>query len=171
VQAALEKWGLSPHDLEFDVPEALLSTGHGGQPDVLQRLHDLGVRIAIDDFGAEYTAIGRLKTYEIKRLKIAPQFVKAMTSDPADAGAVRLMIHLASQLGIEILAKSVETEEQQAFLRTTSNCANAQGYYYSKPLPAGEVTDFFRNKRPESRVAPTAPPAPGAPLSSLHLSE
>jgi EAL domain-containing protein (putative c-di-GMP-specific phosphodiesterase class I) len=161
VQAALEKWGLSPQDLEFDVPEALLSTGHGGDPDVLQRLHDLGVRIAIDDFGAEYTAIGRLKTYEIKRLKIAPQFIKAMTCNTADAGAVRLMIHLASQLGIEILAKSVETEEQQAFLLTTSEHANAQGYYYSKPLPAAEVTDFLRHKRIETSGAVIPPQEPG----------
>ena len=153
VQTTLDKWGLSPRDLEFDVPEAVLSDAFGANPDVLQKLHTLGVRIAIDDFGAEYTSIGRLKAYQIKRLKIAPQLIRSMTFNAADAGAVRLMLHLASQLGIEIIAKSVETEEQQAFLLSTAEGANAQGFFYSKPLPAEQATDFLRQKRSGSHVS------------------
>jgi diguanylate cyclase (GGDEF)-like protein/PAS domain S-box-containing protein len=153
VQKILLKWGLAPRDLEFDVPEEVLSDAFGANPDVLQKLHELGVRIAIDDFGAEYTSIGRLRAYQIKRLKIAPQLIKSMTFNAADAGAVRLMLHLASQLGIEIIAKSVETEEQQAFLLSTAEGANAQGFFYSKPLPAGQATDFLRQKRIESPVS------------------
>jgi len=132
------------------------------------------VRLAIDDFGAEYTSLGRLNAYHVTRLKIAPQFIKAMTSNTADAGAVRLMIHLASQLGIEILAKNVETREQQAFLLSTNEGANAQGYYYSKPLPGADATHFLRQKRIEAHAAPTAPArpasAPGAPSSTPHPS-
>ena len=153
VQKTLLKWGLEPRDLEFDVPEEVLSDAFGANPDVLQKLHELGVRIAIDDFGAEYTSIGRLKAYQIKRLKIAPQLIKSMTFDPADAGAVRLMLHLASQLGIEIIAKSVETEEQQAFLLSTAEGANAQGFFYSRPLPAEQATEFLRHKKLESPVS------------------
>jgi diguanylate cyclase (GGDEF)-like protein len=153
VQKTLLKWGLAPRDLEFDVPEEVLSDAFGANPDVLQKLHDLGVRIAIDDFGAEYTSIGRLKAYGVKRLKIAPQLIKSMTFDAADAGAVRLMLHLASQLGIEIIAKSVETEEQQAFLLSTAEGANAQGFFYSKPLPAAQATEFLRQKQIESPVS------------------
>jgi diguanylate cyclase (GGDEF)-like protein/PAS domain S-box-containing protein len=149
VQKTLLKWRLAPRDLEFDVPEDVLSDAFGANPDVLQKLHDLGVRIAIDDFGAEYTSIGRLKAYGVKRIKIAPQLIKSMTFNDADAGAVRLMLHLASQLGIEIIAKSVETEEQQAFLLSTAEGANAQGFFYSRPLPAGQATDFLRQKRVE----------------------
>jgi diguanylate cyclase (GGDEF)-like protein len=149
VQKTLLKWGLSPCDLEFDVPESVLSDAFGANPDVLKKLHDLGVRFAIDDFGAEYTSIGRLKAYGVKRLKIAPQLIKSMTFNAADADAVRLMLHLASQLGIEIIAKSVETEEQQAFLLSTAEGANAQGFFYSKPLPAGQATDLLRQKRIE----------------------
>jgi EAL domain-containing protein (putative c-di-GMP-specific phosphodiesterase class I) len=158
VQTTLAKWGLSPSDLEFDVPEEVLSDSYGANPDVLKKLHDLGVRIAIDDFGAEYTAIGRLKAYHVKRLKIVPQLIKSMTLNPSDAGTVRLMLHLASQLGIEIIAKSVETQEQQAFLLSTAEGANAQGFFYSKPLPAGEATDFLLHKRSESHgSSQTAP--------------
>ena len=153
VQMTLAKWGLSPHDLEFDVPEAVLADAYGANPDVLQELRDLGVRLAIDDFGAEYTSLGRIKAYHVERLKIAPFFISSMTSNDADAGSVRLMIHLASKLGIDIVAKSVETQEQQAFLLSTGEAANAQGFYYSRPLPAAQATDFLRQKQIESHLA------------------
>jgi diguanylate cyclase (GGDEF)-like protein/PAS domain S-box-containing protein len=150
VQTTLVKWGLSPQDLEFDVSEAVISANYGASPNVLQRLHELGVRIAIDDFGAEYTSLGRVKAYHVTRLKIAPYFINSMTTNDADAGAVRLMIHLASKLGIEVIAKSVETQEQQAFLLSTAEHAHAQGFFYSKPLPAAQATDFLREKHKES---------------------
>jgi len=150
VQTILGKWELSPCDLEFDVPEAALSDADRTNPDVLQKLRDLGVRLAIDDFGAEYTSMGRVKAYHVTRLKIAPYFINSMTSNAVDAGSVRLMFHLASRLGVEIVAKSVETEEQQAFLLSTVAGANAQGFYYSKPLAAGQATDFLRMKQSES---------------------
>lgn len=153
VQTTLVKWGLSGHDLEFDVSEAVISVDYGASPNVLQRLRDLGVRIAIDDFGAEYTSLGRVKTYHVTRLKIAPYFIHSMTTNDADAGAVRLMIHLASQLGIEVIAKCVETQEQQTFLLSTAEGANAQGFYYSKPLAAGQATDFLRLKHTVSQAA------------------
>jgi len=109
VAATLSKWGLAAQDLEFDVPESVLAASLGPHLDVLKKLQELGVRIAIDDFGAEYTSVGRIKSYHVKRLKIAPQFIASMTSSLLDAGAVRMMIHLANTLGIEIVAKSVET--------------------------------------------------------------
>ena len=152
VQTTLVKWGLSPQDLEFDVSEAAISADHGASPNILQQLRALGVRIAIDDFGAEYTSLGRVKAYHVTRLKIAPYFINSMTSNAADAGAVRLMIHLAHKLGIEIIAKCVETREQQALLLSTTEGANAQGFYYSKPLPAGQATDFLRRKQIVSPV-------------------
>jgi len=150
VQTTLAKWGLSPHDLEFDVSEAVISADYRASPNVLQRLHDLGVRIAIDDFGAEYTSLGRVKAYHVTRLKIAPYLINSMMTNDADAGAVRLMIHLAKKMGIEIIAKSVETEEQQAFLLSTAENAKAQGFFYSKPLPAGPATEFLRQKHKKS---------------------
>src|SRR5207253_5908850 len=74
-----------------------------------QDLHSFPTRRSSD-------LVGRIKTYHIKRLKIAPQFIASMTSSLLDAGAVRMMIHLADTLGIEIIAKSVETSEQVDFL-------------------------------------------------------
>ena len=154
VQAILEKWGLAPRDLEFDVPEAVLSEAYGTNSNVLKKLRDLGVRLAIDDFGAEYTSMGRVKAYRVERLKIAPNFIKSMTSDAADAASVRLMIQLAARLGLEIVAKNVETQEQQAFLAATAGDANAQGFYYSRPLPAALATEFLRRETVPSHFAP-----------------
>jgi len=62
-------------------------------------------------------------------------------------------MHLASKLGIEIVAKSVETEEQQAFLLSTDEGTNAQGFYYSQPLAARQATDFLRHKQSEAPLA------------------
>jgi EAL domain-containing protein (putative c-di-GMP-specific phosphodiesterase class I) len=158
VAATLAKWGLTPEDLEFDVPESVLAASFGSQLDVLKKLQERGVRIAIDDFGAEYTSVGRIKSYHVKRLKIAPQFIASMTSSLLDAGAVRMMIHLADTLGIEIVAKCVETTEQQDFLLASTKDAEAQGFLYSEPLPASQVTELLRKKHivPELVLRDTA---------------
>jgi len=163
VAATLTKWGLRPQDLEFDVPESVLAASFGSQLDVLKKLQALGVRIAIDDFGAEYTSIGRIKAYRIKRLKIAPQFIASMTSSLLDAGAVRMMIELANTLGIEIVAKSVETAEQQNFLLASARDAEAQGFLYSEPLPARQVIEVLRKRR----IVPDLERNHSAPVETL----
>ena len=152
VQTILSKWGLSPGDLEFDVPEAVLADSYGTNPDVLQRLRDMGVRLALDDFGAEYTSMGRIKAYRVERLKIAPDFIHSMTSNEADAASIRLIVQLASKLGVEIVAKSVETQAQQAFLLSAAAGTNAQGFFYSKPLAVQAATDFLSRKKMESAL-------------------
>ena len=147
ITATLAKWGLAPQDLELDVPETVLAGSLASHLDVLQNLHQLGVGIAIDDFGADYTSMGRIAAYQVKRLKIAPELIASMTSNPMDADAVRMMIHLAAQLGVDVVAKSVETGEQEEFLRANAIAAGAQGYLYSEPLPALQITDLLRQKR------------------------
>ena len=79
-----------------------------------------------------------------------------MTSNEANAESIRLMFHLASKLGVEIVAKNVETEEQEAFLLSAASGANAQGFYYSKPLAAGQATDFLRLKQKDSLLVQPA---------------
>ncbi|HYL38415.1 MAG TPA: EAL domain-containing protein [Bryobacteraceae bacterium] len=160
VAATLAKWNLAPEDLEFDVSESVLAGWTSTQPDVLEQLRDLGVRIAIDDFGSDYTSIGRVKAYHVKRFKIAPQFINSMTTDPVYGGVVRMMINLARQLGIEIIAKSVETEEQRDFLRSVTEFAQAQGYYYSEPLDSEHATELLRQNQ-KARLTPQEPALAG----------
>ena len=130
----LQKRGLAPHDLEFEVSEAVLATSSSWHPDTLQQLRDLGVGLTIDDFGSDYTSIGRVKAYGVKRFKIAPHFINTMASDPTNAAVVPTMISLANQLGIDLIAKNIETQEQERFLVSLTESAEAQGYFYSAPL-------------------------------------
>jgi predicted signal transduction protein with EAL and GGDEF domain len=83
---------------------------------------------------SDYTSIGRLKAYGVKRFKVAPHFINPMASDPTSAAVVRAMISLANQLGIELIAKNIETEAQEHFLLSIAESPEAQGYFYSKPL-------------------------------------
>jgi len=160
VAAALRKWGLAPGDLEFEVSEAVLAASSGWHPDPLRQLRDLGVGLTIDDFGSDYTSIGRVKAYGVKRFKIAPQFVNTMASDPTNAAVVRTMISLANQLGIELIAKNIETEAQEHFLLSIAESPEAQGYYYSQPLTSGAMTALLRSHSPdagETRIVLSAP--------------
>ena len=147
ITTTLAKWGLAPQDLELDVPESVLAGSLASHLDVLQNLHKLGVGIAIDDFGADYTSMGRIAAYQVKRLKIAPELIASMTSNPMDADAVRMMIHLAAKLGVDVVAKSVETDEQEEFLRANAIAAGAQGYLYCEPRAALQITELLRQKR------------------------
>ena len=162
VAAMLKKWGLSPRDLEFEVSEAVLAASSDWQPDTLRQLRDLGVGLTIDDFGCDYTVIGRVRAYGVKRFKIAPQFIGSMASDPASAAVVRTMISLADQLGVELIAKHVETERQERFLLSITESAEAQGYFYSEPLSPDAMTALLRRKHSSAGTAPaTHPDEPG----------
>lgn len=166
VAAILDKWGLAPTDLEFDIGEGVLAEITRGHPDVIERLRKLGVGIAIDDFGTDFTAVGSLNAGGVKRFKIAPQFVQAVARTMTDANIIRAMIGLAHQLGIEVIAEGVETEAQHDFFLSTAENAEAQGYFYSRPLPANEATELlYRYERGGMAQAPAPDLATSGPRS------
>jgi diguanylate cyclase (GGDEF)-like protein/PAS domain S-box-containing protein len=156
VAATIEKWGLSGSDLEFDVSEAVLLQAMRGHPEVLERLQQLGIGIAIDDFGSDYTAIGSLRAYRIKHLKIAPQFIASAMRSPVDAAIVRAMTKLGRELDIEIIAEGVESEPQRAFLLSASATAVAQGFHFSRPMPTAQIHDFLRKISLSEKTAAVA---------------
>jgi EAL domain-containing protein (putative c-di-GMP-specific phosphodiesterase class I) len=166
VAAALRKWGLAPWDLEFEVSEAVLAASSSWHPDPLQQLRDLGVGLTIDDFGSDYTSIGRVKAYGVKRFKIAPQFINTMASDPTSAAVVRTMISLANQLGIELIAKNIETEAQEHFLLSITESPEAQGYFYSKPLTSSAMTALLRRHSPGVAISQTVLHHPATPSAT-----
>ena len=155
VMSTLRKWRLAPSDIEFDVSEATLSELRSSHRDMLRRLRALGVGIAVDDFGAEFTAIAQLNAGDVKRIKIAPQFVAAMTRSPADATVVHAMISLAHELGLEVIAEGVETEGQSSFLLAAADSAQAQGFFFSRPLGAEDATAFLRGRLGSAAAAVT----------------
>jgi diguanylate cyclase (GGDEF)-like protein/PAS domain S-box-containing protein len=140
----LTKWGLSPQDLELDVTESMLAHVTLHKNSVLDRLQQLGVKIAIDDFGTQYSSLDYLKTYCVSRVKIPRSMIDAAMRDPEALAMVRAIIGLGRELGIDVVAQGVETEGQRDLLSCAPSPTKVQGFYYSAPVPAVEATELLR---------------------------
>jgi diguanylate cyclase (GGDEF)-like protein/PAS domain S-box-containing protein len=145
VRQILAEANMPPHCLELELTERVAMGDPLGIIAVMNNLHQLGVRISIDDFGTGYSSLNYLKRFHAYKLKIDQSFVSGVTEDPEDQGIVCAIINLANSLGLHTTAEGVETAGQLAFLRA-QGCNEAQGYYFSKPLPADSFADFVRDK-------------------------
>ena len=122
--------------LELEITESLALRESEGALDIVRRVRDLGPRFAIDDFGTGYSALAQMQRFPVDRLKIDRTFVSQITSAQGVAPLVSAFIGIARALRLEVVAEGVETLEQQTFLRT-HGCKEAQGFLYSRPVPAG----------------------------------
>jgi diguanylate cyclase (GGDEF)-like protein/PAS domain S-box-containing protein len=147
VTQIIAKWGLAPSDLEFDVTEATLAQLKWTQNDVLPQLRQLGVKIAIDDFGSEYSSFDYVRAYRVNHLKIAQSFVNRSTDDPECAATIRAIVNFARDIGISVIAQGVETEQQRDLLTSTDTTTQAQGFHFSKAVDAGRAGDLLRQGR------------------------
>ena len=109
---------------------------------ILHRLDELGVEISIDDFGNSYSALGQLKQFPVKVLKIDQSFLRNVPDDLNNKALTTAIIAMARSLSLRVIAEGVETEKQRSLL-TTAGCDFAQGYLYSKPLPAHDFERFL----------------------------
>ena len=142
----LNKWELLASSLEFDVTEATLAQLKWTHNDVLTQLRRLGANIAIDDFGTEYSSFEYLKSYHVSHLKIARSLIAKAVTDPERADMIRVMIALARESGIGVMAEGVETEEQRSLLISTGSPTKAQGYYFSEPVDAARAGELLRQR-------------------------
>jgi len=134
-----------PSDLEFDVTEATLAQTTWTHNDVLPRLRELGVRIAIDDFGTEYSSFEYLRPYRVNHLKIAQSMLKRAGDDPASAATIRAIVSLAREARIGIIVEGVETEAQRIFLNSTGSATLAQGHYFSEAVTVDDASRILRS--------------------------
>ena len=148
------KWGLSPADLQFDVTEATLAHTKWTQSDVLPKLRELGVKIAIDDFGTDYSSFDYLKTYRVNHLKLAQSLINHATQDVESATTLRAIINFAREVGIGIIAEGVETQEQRHSLMATGSPMTAQGYYFSKAVDSQRASELLHT----GHIAPSPTP-------------
>ncbi len=136
---AIGKSGIPAAALELEITEGVLMSGHAYIDDALVALNDLGVNIAMDDFGTGYSSLSYLRSYPFDVLKIDREFVSDITDDPADRELVNAAIAMAHGLGLKVVAEGVETVDQLKHL-ASQGCEYGQGYLFSKPLSADELT-------------------------------
>jgi EAL domain-containing protein (putative c-di-GMP-specific phosphodiesterase class I) len=153
VEAALQANTLPAECLELEVTESVLL--HGADPvvETLSRLKSLGVRISIDDFGTGYSCMAYIERLPFDILKIDMSFVRKIRDDGEGGTIAATIIAMAHALNKSVVAEGAETQAQVDFLRKL-NCELVQGYFYSRPLPAPELTAFVNKQQvAETRAA------------------
>lgn len=125
--------------VEMEITEGVLLSGHEYVANALAALNDLGVRIAMDDFGTGYSSLSYLRSYPFDVLKIDRSFVTDIAFDDADRKLINAAVAMGHSMGLRVVAEGVETEAQASHLREIG-CDYAQGYLYSRPVAADDIT-------------------------------
>ena len=138
----LEVTGIPPEFLELEITESVIM--HRGESVIesLNAIIDRGVHLAIDDFGTGYSSLSYLKRFPIDTIKIDRSFVRDITTDTDDAEIVVAILAMARSLKLNVVAEGVETEEQLSFLKL-KRCDVMQGFLFSKPIPAADVSPML----------------------------
>jgi EAL domain-containing protein (putative c-di-GMP-specific phosphodiesterase class I) len=143
VNNLLQMYRLPPRSLELEVTETGLMEDISTAAQHLLSLRRSGALIAIDDFGTGYSSLSYLKSLPLDKIKIDKSFVQDLLDDDDDATIVRAIIQLGKSLGMQVIAEGVETAEQEAYI-ISEGCHEGQGYFYSKPLPARELSAYLK---------------------------
>lgn len=146
VTHTLARTGLPATCLELELTESMLMHDVENVISTLQRLKALGVRLSIDDFGTGYSCLSYLTRFDVDTLKIDQSFVRQLHLGDQHAAIIRAVIQMAHSLDLATIAEGVEDAEVVAFLRAHA-CDQAQGYFFSKPLPAEDFARFVRQYR------------------------
>jgi len=134
----LEAFAVEPGMLELELTETCLMDDPEDAVKLMQDIKNLGLRLAMDDFGTGYSSLSYLKRFAMDTLKIDQSFVRNLPDDEQDAAIATTIIAMGHNLGLNVLAEGVETEEQLKFLQK-HGCDEVQGYYFSKPMPAEKI--------------------------------
>ena len=145
VTRILDEAGVPAELLEIELTEATAMDNPATAIDIMNRLHERGIRMSIDDFGTGYSSLSYLKKFKVYKLKIDQSFVRDISHDPDDKAIVTAIINLASSMGLQTIAEGVETASQLAYLRL-QGCDEVQGYYFSRPVPADAFEAFVRQQ-------------------------
>jgi diguanylate cyclase (GGDEF)-like protein/PAS domain S-box-containing protein len=154
VADALARHGLDPGRLLIEVSESAMHES-ARATGVIERLHELGVVLALDDFGTEHSSLSRLLELPVQVLKVDRSFLCGAPDDAAGATIVRAIATLGAGLGMDVVAEGIETDEQLRVARA-AGCGFGQGYLFARPLPAAEVTPLLTSSLARSRRAAPA---------------
>jgi len=148
----LHETGMDPTALELELTESVLMKRVESTAVILQTLRKSGVQVSVDDFGTGYSSLSYLRKFPIDALKIDQSFVRQIATDGDDAAIVTAVISMAQSLKLTVVAEGVETLEELEFLEA-HECDEAQGYYFSRPVPADEFAKLLRTGIPQSRLS------------------
>jgi diguanylate cyclase (GGDEF)-like protein len=137
VASALANSGLQPDRLEMEITESVLMSDVEGCVSTLHSLRDLGIRVSMDDFGTGYSSLSYLQSFPFHTIKIDQSFVRSMDLEKSN-GIIRAITAIGKHLGMTTIAEGVETAAQLDQV-TDSGCGSAQGYLFSRPVPAEDV--------------------------------
>jgi EAL domain-containing protein (putative c-di-GMP-specific phosphodiesterase class I) len=165
---AMQRHGVPAHLISLEITESALMEDPHHAARILARVRDLGIAIAIDDYGTGYSALSYLTQLSVDYLKIDRSLVNHLRPDSKNAAVVRSTIALGANLGLSVVAEGVETPEQTALLRQFG-CHEAQGFGLAKPMPAEDLLAWViaRELSPEAQspVARSISMAPGPRLA------
>ena len=142
VKDILRETDLDPQYLELEITENI-AMSHKRYLETINALKDLGIKIAIDDFGTQYSSLNYLKQLSVDRIKIAMPFIQGISENPKDEAITKTIIILAKSMEMNVIAEGVETRVQLEFL-SQENCDEIQGYYFFKPMPSNELENLLK---------------------------
>lgn len=141
----LKQYGISPDSVVLEITERMMLIQSQRVLRKIAMLQEAGCKFSVDDFGTGYSSLSSLKTFNFDCIKIDANFIKPLIPGSQEAALVFAMVSMAKGLGLKSIAEGVETLEQAEILRVM-NCDYAQGYLYSKPLPAAEFQKLLQDQ-------------------------
>jgi diguanylate cyclase (GGDEF)-like protein/PAS domain S-box-containing protein len=149
IASVLEQAKLPPRCLKLEITESVFSDNIEAAVGLLTRLRELGVQLSIDDFGTGYSSLSYLQRFPVDTLKIDRSFVTQMMENEENIAIVRTIVALARNLGMDVVAEGVETEDQLNLLRKL-DCEKGQGYLFASPLNVTNVEEFIASCETQS---------------------
>ncbi len=151
VKQTLKTTGLEPTSLRLEITESVVMENAEMATAMLRQLRSLDVNLSIDDFGTGYSSLSYLHRFPVNVLKIDRSFVSRMSDGNENAEIVRTILTLAHNLGMEVVAEGVETEDQQQQLKALK-CKYAQGYLFSRPVPAETIQKLYFSEMSQALI-------------------
>jgi len=143
IQQALDDAGITPERLMLEITESIIMQNPDEAREILNELREMGVSVAIDDFGSGYSSLAYLKMFPLDTLKIDRAFIMPLPDDDNSAAIVEAVMAMSRKLKLAVVAEGVETAGQASFLRD-AGCDTAQGYLYSRPLAVEQFAEVLR---------------------------
>jgi len=146
VRSVIAETGIQPMYLELELTEGMCMSDAAAVLQTLHELHELGIKLAMDDFGTGFSNLSYLKKFPINRLKIDQSFIRNIEREPVNVGIVTAIAALGKSMSLELVAEGVETDSEMN-LAESCGCEFVQGYRFSKPLPADQLESWLKNYR------------------------